>query len=77
MFSIFKSEPKQPERGMKTCYANRGYFAYPKPTHANSALAAFVTTRPYVSIIGKIPEIVNDTKRARNALIPMLAMRYH
>jgi hypothetical protein len=42
--------------------------AYPNPSHANSALTVLVTIRPYVSIIGKIPETAIDIKKARNAL---------
>ena len=48
-------------------------FAYPKPNHAKSALAALVTTRPYDSIIGKITETAIDMKKARNALIQILS----
>ena len=56
---------------------HRGDFAYPKPNHAKSALAVLVTTIPYVSIIGKVPQVAIAIKRERNALITMLAMRYH
>ena len=61
---------------MKTLYHRRD-FTYPKPSHAKSALAVFVATRPNVSIIGKVPEKAIDIKRERNALMLMLAMRYH
>ena len=53
-----------------------GDFAYPKPSHAKSALAVLVTATPYASIIGKVPEATIDIKKERNALILMLAM-YH
>ena len=48
---------------------HRGDFTHPKPNHANSALVALVATRPYVSIIGKIPEVTIDSMKARQALI--------
>ena len=53
-----------------------GDFAYPKPSHAKSALIALVMTRPYVSIIGKITETAIAMNKARNALNTMLAMCY-
>ena len=61
---------------MKTLYL-RGDFTYPKPSHAKSAHAMFVATRPNVSIIGSVPERAIDIKKERNALRLMLAMRYH
>ena len=63
---------------MKALYIIEETYAYPKPSHAKRALVVFVTTRPYLSIIGKVPQVAIDIKRERNALIIlMLAMRYH
>ena len=56
-------------KGLKAVISSRRLTAYPRPSHAKSALTALVMTRPYVSIIGRIPEIANDMKKARNALI--------
>ena len=48
--------------------SSRRHTTYPNPNHASIALAVLVTIRPYVSIIGKIPETEIDIKKARNAL---------
>ena len=67
-FSVFNGEPKESERAWK-CYIIEETFAYPKPSQAKTALAALFTTIPYVSIIGKIPQIAIDIKKERNALM--------
>ena len=68
-FSVTNGKPKEPEKWHKdVIISSRRLAAYPKPSHAKSALSALVTTRPYVSIMGKIAEIAIDIKKARNAL---------
>ena len=67
-FSIFNGEPKEPERAWSRYFIKETY-TYPKPSHAKSALVMLVTTRPYVCIIGKAPQITIDIKMERSALI--------
>ena len=56
-------------KGHEVPLYHRGDATYPKPSHAKIALVALVITRPQVSIIGRVPEIASDKRRARNALI--------
>jgi hypothetical protein len=62
---------------MKIFYIIKETYTYAKPSHARSALVMLATTRPYASIIGKIPQMAIDIKMERNALILMLAMCYY
>ena len=68
-FPVFNGKPKKPEKEHKDVVkSSKRLTAYPNPSHASIALAVLVTIRPYVSIIGKIPETEIDIKKARNAL---------
>ena len=59
-------------KGLKAVISSRRLTAYPRPSHAKSALTALVMTRPYVSIIGKITETAIDMKKAQYTLYLIL-----